>query len=104
VRERRCGLDSRNGAAFTITFSMTPKNLFLPRKRHFEIELGEFRLAVGAQVFVAETFDDLEVTVQAANHQDLFEDLRRTAAKRRTGRDARGWGQDSRARLRAWSA
>ncbi len=34
-------------------------------------------LAVGAQVFIAEAADDLEIAVEAANHQDLFEELRR---------------------------
>jgi len=35
--------------ARTITFSITPENILLAGKRHLEIELREFRLAVGAQ-------------------------------------------------------
>ena len=63
--------------ARTITVSMTLKNVFLAREGHFDVELREFRLAVGAQIFVAKTFHDLEVAVEPANHQDLLEDLRR---------------------------
>src|SRR5882762_7072386 len=46
-------------------------------KRYFEVELRELRLAVGAQVFVAKAFDDLEVAVHPADHQNLFENLGR---------------------------
>jgi hypothetical protein len=35
------------------------------------------KLAIGAQIFVAEAASDLEVAVEAGDHQDLFEDLRR---------------------------
>ena len=38
------------------------------RIRHFEIDLGEFRLAVGAQVFVAETAHNLEIFIEARDH------------------------------------
>ena len=44
---------------------------------HLEVDLGELGLAVGAQVFVAEAARDLEVAVEAGDHQDLLEDLRR---------------------------
>jgi len=44
---------------------------------HFNIELGEFRLAVGAQVFVAEAAHDLIVAIEARHHQQLLEELRR---------------------------
>ena len=42
-----------------------------------EVDLGELGLAVGAEVFVAEAAGDLEVAVEAGDHQDLLEDLRR---------------------------
>ena len=42
-----------------------------------QVDLRELRLAVGAQVFVAEAARDLEVAVEAADHEDLLEDLRR---------------------------
>ena len=47
------------------------------RERHLDVDLRELGLAVGAQVFVAEAARDLEVLVEAGNHQDLLEDLRR---------------------------
>ncbi len=39
------------------------------------VDLGEFRLAVGTQVFVTEALDDLVVTVEAGHHQQLLEQL-----------------------------
>ena len=43
---------------------------------HLDIHLGELRLAVGAEVLVAEAADDLVVAVGAADHQELLEELR----------------------------
>src|SRR3546814_17230421 len=43
----------------------------------FAIDLGEFRLTVGAQVFVPETFGDLVIAVETRDHQHLLEQLRR---------------------------
>ena len=40
---------------------------------HLEVELGELRLAVAAQVLVAEAAGDLEVAVDARDHQQLLE-------------------------------
>ena len=51
-------------------------DLFLVQERGLDVELGEFRLPVGAQVLVAEAAHDLVVTVEAGHHQQLFEDLR----------------------------
>src|SRR5580704_5465299 len=53
------------------------ENILLAGKRHFQIELRELRLAVGAKILVAEAAHDLKIAVHAGNHQDLFEDLRR---------------------------
>ena len=50
---------------------------FLLRERHLEVDLRELRLAVGAQVLVAEAAGDLEIAVEAGDHQDLLEELRR---------------------------
>ena len=41
----------------------------------FDVQLGEFWLAVGAQIFVAETAHHLVVTIHAGNHQQLFVQL-----------------------------
>ena len=46
-------------------------------KRHLEVELREFRLAIRPEILVAEAARDLEVAVHARDHQDLLEDLRR---------------------------
>ena len=46
-------------------------------KAELHIDLGEFRLPVSAQVFITETFDNLEISVHARYHQHLFEQLRR---------------------------
>ncbi len=44
---------------------------------HFTVNLSEFRLAVGTQVFVTETFHQLVITIVAGNHQQLLKGLRR---------------------------
>ncbi len=53
------------------------ENILLARKRHLQVELREFELAVGAKILVAETPANLKVAVHVGNHQDLLEDLRR---------------------------
>src|SRR5262249_20004484 len=40
---------------------------------HFEVELRELRLAVDAEVLVAVAAGDLEVSLEAGNHQQLLE-------------------------------
>ena len=44
---------------------------------HFDVGLGEFRLAVGPQVLIAETAGDLEIFFHASGHKELFVLLRR---------------------------
>jgi hypothetical protein len=46
-------------------------------ERHLDVDLGELRLAIEAQILVAEAAHDLEVAVVARDHQELLEDLRR---------------------------
>ena len=53
------------------------EDLLFLRKGHLQIDLCELRLPVGAQVFVAEAAHDLKILVEAADHQQLLEDLRR---------------------------
>ena len=54
------------------------EHIVLRDKAHFEIELIEFaRRTVGARVFIAEAWRDLEIAVETRNHQQLFEHLRR---------------------------
>ena len=62
-----------------------------PREADLQIDLRELRLAVGAQVFVAEAAHDLEILVEAGDHQDLLEDLRRLRQRvELAGMDAAG--------------
>ncbi|MNF90154.1 hypothetical protein D3C84_727080 [compost metagenome] len=53
-----------------------------------DVDLGEFRLAIGAQVFVAEALGDLVVAIEAGHHQQLLEQLGRL----RQGEEAAGVG------------
>jgi hypothetical protein len=52
-------------------------DVLLAHEGDLDVELGEFGLAVGAQVLVAEAARDLVVAVHARHHQDLLEQLRR---------------------------
>jgi hypothetical protein len=47
------------------------------RERELEVDLRELELAIGALVLVAEAARDLEVAVEARDHQELLHDLRR---------------------------
>ena len=72
-------------------------------ERHLDVELGEVGLAVGAQVLVAEAAGDLVVALEARDHQQLLEELRRLRQRvERPGAGA-GSGRGSRARPPAWS-
>src|SRR5690606_10177887 len=42
---------------------------------HLQIDLRELRLAIEAEVLVPKTLDDLEVTLEAAHHVELLEQL-----------------------------
>ena len=53
------------------------EDVLLVDERHLQVELGELGLAVGAEVLVAEAARDLEVALEAADHQQLLEQLRR---------------------------
>ncbi len=46
-------------------------------ERRFNVDLRKLRLAVGAQIFVAETFRDLKILFHASDHEELFVLLRR---------------------------
>ena len=56
---------------------MSPMISSRVEERRLDVELRELRLAVGAQVLVAEAAHDLVVAVEARHHQQLLEDLRR---------------------------
>ena len=44
-------------------------------KTHFQVNLSEFRLPVGAQIFISEAGSDLEIAVHTGDHQQLLKDL-----------------------------
>ena len=46
------------------------------QERSLDVDLRELRLAVRAEVLVPEAPHDLEVALEAADHQDLLEQLR----------------------------
>ena len=52
-------------------------DVVLLHEAHFAVDLREFRLAIGTQVLVAETFHNLEITVESRHHQQLLQSLRR---------------------------
>ena len=53
------------------------EHVFDADERHLDVDLGELGLAVGAQVLVAEAARDLVVALDAGDHQQLLEELRR---------------------------
>ena len=46
-------------------------------KRHLTVDLGELRLAVGPQVFIAKALDKLKILIHARHHKQLLESLGR---------------------------
>ena len=53
------------------------ENVFFAYKRHFQVELSEFRLPVRPQVFITEALDDLVILFEPRDHEDLLEKLGR---------------------------
>ena len=51
-------------------------NIVLLYERHFAVNLREFGLTVGTEVFIAEALHDLEVAVKTCYHQQLLQRLR----------------------------
>ena len=77
------------------------EDVFLGDEAHLEVELVELAgLAVGAARLVAEAGRDLEVAVEAGDHGQLLELLRRLRQGVEVARDAAGTAPGSRARLR----
>ena len=55
---------------------MVDDDILLVDEGHLHVDLRELGLAVGSQVFVTETLDDLKIAVEARYHQKLLERLR----------------------------
>ncbi len=70
---------------------------------HFAVDLSELGLAVGSQVFVAEAFYNLEVSVHARNHEKLLQGLRRLGQGIELSPDSCARALRSHAHLREWS-
>ena len=51
-------------------------DILLVDERHLAVDLCELRLSVGPEVFVAEALGDLEITVEATDHEQLLQRLR----------------------------
>jgi hypothetical protein len=47
------------------------------REGHLQIHLRELELAIGSLVLIAEAARDLEIAIEAGDHENLLEDLRR---------------------------
>ena len=85
IRDAREFVGGRDALAFAELLEHAGKHradgvehVFLRDEAHLEIELVELaRRTVGARVFVAEAWRDLEVAVEARDHQQLLELLRR---------------------------
>src|SRR6185503_12009695 len=52
-------------------------NLIERGKTHLDVELSKLGLPIRAQILVAKTSSDLKIFIQAGNHAQLFEQLRR---------------------------
>ena len=68
-----------------------------PNERGFDVDLGELRLAIGAQIFVAETVRDLEIFFHPADHEELLVLLRRLRERVKLSRPKRLGTRKSRA-------
>ena len=50
-------------------------DVVLVHEAHLDVELGELRLAIGAEVLVAVAASDLEVALHAGDHEQLLKEL-----------------------------
>ena len=57
--------------------SPTPDDVLAGDEGHLQVDLGELRLPVLAEVLVAEAAGELVVALKAADHEQLLEQLRR---------------------------
>ena len=53
------------------------EHIVLADEGHFEVQLSELRLAIGALVFVPVAADDLEIAIHAGHHEQLLVELGR---------------------------
>ena len=68
-----------------------PEDVVLVDERHLDVDLRELGLPIEPQVLVAEALDDLEVAVEARDHEELLEELRALGERvELPGREPRG--------------
>ena len=77
ARERRGQRDTGGGKGGGAELLDDSEDVFASREAHFQIHLRELELAIGALVLIAEAAGNLKVAIEAGDHEDLFEDLRR---------------------------
>ena len=65
-------------------------DVVLVHKAHLQVDLGELRLAVGAQVLVAEAAGDLHIAVKTGEHQQLLIELRGLRQREEAAREHAG--------------
>ena len=76
ARQRRLQLDADRAPHRAEHVLAERDHVVLLDEAHLDVELGELRLAVRAEVLVAVAARDLEVALEAADHQQLLEQLR----------------------------
>ena len=87
ARERRLELDADALAPDRRAHPLHEREqVLLVREGHLDVELGDLLDAVGAQVLVPEADGDLVVAVEAADHEQLLEDLRRLRQREEAAR------------------
>ena len=76
VAERDRNLDGEDVLPYPLQEPLDEcKDVLLRDEAHLDVELGEFRLAIRAQVLVAEAPRYLEVAVAPSYHEELLEYL-----------------------------
>ena len=78
-------------------------DVVLVDERHLDVQLGELRLPVGAEVLVPVAAGDLVVPLHPGDHQQLLEQLRRLRQRVPGARAAAAPAPGSRARPPEWS-
>ena len=78
ARERELDINTQNILEHALQEALVDgDDIVLLDERHLKVDLRELRLAVGAQVLIAETAGDLHIAVDTGQHQQLLVLLRR---------------------------
>ena len=74
--QRRGHVDAHLGEGVGEDVLERAHDVVLLHEAHLDVDLGELGLAVGTQVLVAEALGDLVVALDAADHEQLLQELR----------------------------